>query len=133
MTEPKTELSGDEQGILNQLLALDTPSCGNAAEYAREQYIAVHRGVFPGSNSVIFGNDCFNTDVRSRLEVCKLVENLNDDGIDILGFGTDADGVTWAMEVASDDPEWLQGMLWGAWTSACDEVCGDAAAENATT
>ena len=116
-------LSSNEEMILKLVLGLKNQFCSDAAEFFREFCICRNRGVSPkGSTSVIYGNDGFADDIRSRIEVVRLVQHLSDEEIEILGFGVDGDGVTWAMEVDSEDHELLEALLWNAWQHACESI-----------
>jgi hypothetical protein len=114
-----------------------TTACRLAAKIGRDLFQA-HRGVLSRSDGrlIIFGNDGYRQDQRSRQEVELLRGKLHDGGFTEEGFGTDpADGYTWVLIVAapkahSEDRAGVafhllycaaeaEDLLWGAWLTAC--------------
>jgi hypothetical protein len=108
-----------------------------AAKIGRDLFQA-HRGVLSRSDGrlVIFGNDGYQQDQRSRQEVELLRRKLCDSGFTEEDFGTDpTDGYTWVLIVVppkahSDDRAAVaftllycaaeaEDMLWDAWLTAC--------------
>jgi hypothetical protein len=69
-----------------------------------------------GNECVIFGNDGFSTDVRAKIEVAQLVQELERLGIEVKGFGvSEEDGYTWALRVAFRDDRLLDSLVWHIW------------------
>jgi hypothetical protein len=96
-----------------------------AAEFASCFLMNQHRGVVDcGDHFVIYGNDGYKNDPRSRREAEMVVEELAD-GNPVLGVSDE--GYTWAVVVTdyrrpTFDPERLAKMVWNAWMLACDEA-----------
>jgi hypothetical protein len=96
-----------------------------AAEFAGSFLMHRHRGVIDcGDQFVIYGNDGYSIDARSRREAELVVEELAD-GNPVLGISDE--GYTWAVVVTdyqrpTFDPERLNKMVWNAWMLACDEI-----------
>ena len=92
------------------------------ANRAYEEMFSAHRGAFPSrvvGHTVIFGNDAYTSDGRTRAEVAKLRDYLGAKGIQEVGFGTgDVEGYTWAMIVRSGDSPALHTAVWWAWGHA---------------
>ena len=122
--EPRSKLTESECLMLKQLERMRNDACDHAAEFIRRHYCSVHRGVAPSSAPIIFGNDGFSDDLRSQIQVCRLYDELEEEGIRVIGFGLDPDCVTWTLEVASDDCELLLELVWSCWTAACEDVFG---------
>jgi hypothetical protein len=81
-----------------------------AANYLHEEHFESHRGAVlwePGV-VVIFGNDGYSQDERTRKEVELVREKLRAAKIKEIGFGTDTaeGGYTWALLVEVDDDKY---------------------------
>ena len=85
------------------------------ANYVRSQHAEQHRGVIPLKDpgiSVVFGNDNYADDMRTREQVRLLFQDAYETHVDILGFaGADDRGAAWSMVVRSDDLDWLKARL----------------------
>ena len=122
-TSFKRSLTSSEHKTLNLLVEeFGCESCHNTAHFLREHFSTYRRGVSPSSRSTIFGNDGFEADLRSQVEVCKVYEGLKERGIHVTGLGLDPDRVTWALEMEFDDHELLHDLVWSSWNEACEEV-----------
>jgi hypothetical protein len=87
----------------------------------RKPMIAVFRGAMPWrieGVTLIFGNDGYERDQRSKDEVAKVRRFLAENGIEELGFATSPEGYSWAMLVRSDDDDRLNDVVWAAWPDA---------------
>jgi hypothetical protein len=83
----------------------------------RENF-SVHRGAWKvvRNECVVFGNDCFSDDIRSQIQVARLVQELESLGVKIKGFGISKDGgYTWALRVAFKDDYLLDRLVWHIW------------------
>ena len=115
----RKRLTKVEKEILNRLQTeFDDKKTKSFATRAYRRNFSVHRGarkVAP-NECVIFGNDGFTSDVRSQVEVAKLVQELDRLGIKIVGFGLGEDeGYTWALRVAFHDDFVLDRLVWHIW------------------
>lgn len=96
-----------------------------AADFTGTFLMSQHRGVLDcGDHFVIFGNDGYTDDPRSRREAEIVLEYLKDDS-PVLGVSDD--GYAWAIVVTdyqrpTFDSERLRKVVWDAWMSACDEA-----------
>lgn len=96
-----------------------------AAEFAGNFLMNRHRGVIDcGDHFVVFGNDGYKNDPRSRREAELVMEALGD-GTPVLGVSDE--GYTWAVVVTeyqrpTFDPDRLEKAVWNAWMLACDEI-----------
>jgi len=85
------------------------------ANYVHTQHTEEHRGVIPLKEpgiSVVFGNDDYARDMRTREQVRLLFQDAYETHVDILGFAVDDDaGVAWSMVVRCDDLDWLKARL----------------------
>lgn len=85
------------------------------ANYVHAQHAEQHRGVIPLKDpgiSVLFGNDNYADDMRTREQVRLLFQDAYETHVDILGFAVDDDaGTAWSMVVRSDDLDWLKARL----------------------
>jgi hypothetical protein len=107
-----------------------------AANYLHQEHFEAHRGAVlwePGV-VVIFGNDGYLQDERTRKEVEVVREKLRATNIKEIGFGTDTaeDGYTWALLVEVDEYQTEAGqkfhrvmltgsffdLVWDAWSIA---------------
>jgi hypothetical protein len=80
---------------------------------------SAHRGAMPWRQtgiSVVFGNDDYADDPRSKDEVSKVKDWLTERNIKMLGFGIDPDdGYSWAMLVETSDIRMLNDLVWSSW------------------
>ncbi|MCE9546022.1 MAG: hypothetical protein K8T25_10950 [Planctomycetia bacterium] len=85
------------------------------ANYVRGQRVEQHRGVIPLEKpgvSVVFGNDDYAKDMRTREQVRLLFQDAYETRVDILGFAVDdEDGAAWSVVVRCDDLDWLKARL----------------------
>jgi hypothetical protein len=85
------------------------------ANYVHSQKSELHRGVIPlkdPSISVVFGNDNYASDMRTREQVRLLFQDAYETHVDILGFAVDDDaGTAWSIVVRCDDLDWLKARL----------------------
>lgn len=95
-----------------------------AANHFRENHHEAHRGAMPWQTlgvCVVFGNDSYRTDERTRFEVELVRQVLTREGIKELGFGlSDEDSGSWAMMVQTDDHRMLVDLVWDAWLQSRD-------------
>lgn len=100
-----------------------------AADFVRAFLMSQHRGVLDcGDQFVVFGNDGYAVDERSRREVEIVLDYFKNDS-PIVDVGHD--GYSWAVVVTdyqrkTFDADLLTKMVWNAWMTACDEAsdCG---------
>jgi hypothetical protein len=99
-----------------------------AAEFAGAVLFPQHRGVINCDDRfVLFGNDGYETDIRSQREVEIVLDELADHEPVL---GVNENGITWAV-VLTDftrmkfDEDELRRIVWDAWMSACDEQLDD--------
>lgn len=96
-----------------------------AAEFASRFLMHRHRGVINcDSYYVIFGNDGFSEDHRSRKESHDLMRRFR--GHD-LKFGLSGDRHTWAIVLTDHtktlyQEEELDHIVWDVWMEVCDEL-----------
>jgi hypothetical protein len=99
-----------------------------AATTLSDDFFEVHRGAVPCKDlegvAVVFGNDGHN-DARAQQEVKLLRDRLAKAGIDVLGFGVEAGGYTWAILCRTDDLGFLNGAVWEAYHFACGPSPGE--------
>ena len=95
-----------------------------AADAVAEQHFDVHRGAmttelhFGEPAIVLFGNDSYARDERTRRQVELVRDALVRYGIRILGFGVDTEeSYSWAILVDSEDED-LGDLVWAAWAEA---------------
>jgi hypothetical protein len=85
------------------------------ANYVRTQHAEQHRGVIPLKDpgiSVLFGNDDYADDMRTREQVRLLFQDAYETHVDILGFAVDDEkGAAWSLVVKCDDLDWLKARL----------------------
>lgn len=117
--KPRKRLTKVEKEILSRLQTEfdDKMAIGWATVAYRENFSA-HRGAWKVSRNecVVFGNDCFSDDIRSRIEVAQLAQELEHLGVKIKGFGISKDGgYTWALRVAFKDDYLLDRLVWHIW------------------
>ena len=116
---PRKRLTKIESQSIDRLQTeLDDRLTAAWATIAHRDEFEVHRGAWKVSRNecVIFGNDGFSTDVRARIEVAQLVQELERLGIEIKGFGvSEDDGYTWALRVAFKDDRLLDSLVWHIW------------------
>lgn len=111
------------------------------AAYAREFLPDVRRGAMGlrlprgvGHVNGVFGNDGYAEDTRVKTEIAALREELQEAGLDELGFGLSEDGHSWALLVGSGRSQhqtsnggipaealvaFLDDAVWTAWRMAC--------------
>ncbi len=101
-----------------------------AAEFVGHCLFHRHRGVLDcNDKAVLFGNDGYDLDPRSRKEVELVRSGLKAMGLEAHGFGTgystDGGKGSWAIVVENDDrtpmniPA-LEALVRKAWDQACD-------------
>lgn len=124
---PGKRLTKIEKEILNRLQTeLDDKMAMGWATVAYRENFSAHRGAWkvPGKRRecVVFGNDGFSSDVRSRIEVVRLVQELERLDVKIKGFGVSKDGgYSWALRVVFNDADLLDRLVWNVWFS---DICG---------
>jgi hypothetical protein len=115
----RKRLSKGEKQVLNRLQTeLDDKMAMGWATVAYTRDFSIHRGAWKVARSecVVFGNDCFSDDIRSRIEVAQLAQELERLGVKIKGFGISKDGgYTWALRVAFKDDYLLDRLVWHIW------------------
>jgi hypothetical protein len=96
-----------------------------AADFANQFLMHRHRGVINcDSYYVIFGNDGYATDQRSRKECADVWRRLRQHHDTETGFSSDR--MTWAIVLTDhsqslfDEVE-LDHLVWDTWMSVCDE------------
>ena len=93
-----------------------------AADFACELHFHWHRGVINcGNRYVLFGNDGFKSDARSRNEAEILMQRL---AVHKPTLGQSKDGYTWAIVLTDHsrqvfDEHELHEMVWEAWAEVC--------------
>ena len=116
---PRKKLTKVEKEILSRLQTeLDDKMAMGWATGAYRENFSAHRGAWEVSRNecVVFGNDGFSSDVRARIEVAQLVQELERLGVKIKGFGISKDGgYTWALRVAFKDDYLLDRLVWHIW------------------
>jgi hypothetical protein len=87
-----------------------------AANHFSENHFEAHRGAMPWETlgvSVVFGNDGFATDSKTKREVELVRAALSYLGIAELGLGvSDEDASTWALLAQTDLHERLSKLVW---------------------
>lgn len=115
----RKRLTSVEKEILNRLQTeFNDKTTKSFATKAYRRNFSAHRGArrVARNECVVFGNDGFSSDVRSQVEVARLVQELDRLGIKIVGFGLGKDdGYTWAMRVAFHDDFLLDRLVWHIW------------------
>ena len=103
----------------------DSSEADIAAEFANTFLMHRHRGVINcDSYYVIFGNDGYDTDQRSRKEASEVWGALREFDPQI---GNSSDGTTWAIVLTDHsrslfDEEGLNRLVWDTWMRVCDEL-----------
>jgi hypothetical protein len=99
-----------------------------AAVFAAKELAQQERGVLDwGDFFLLFGNDGFNQDARTRREVVLTKKELKKLGLKADAFGVSGNGSSWAILTPKKDRRrevWLaalQATLDMAWDAACDE------------
>ncbi|TWT55472.1 hypothetical protein KOR42_28580 [Thalassoglobus neptunius] len=124
MTKKRFRLTKAEKSCLERLQAEHGSDATSEmmALLVNEENFSAHRGaeeIDDGPDDsyecIVFGNDGFQEDVRSRKEVARLMMRLDQLGIPILGFGVEPEGYSWAMRVECDDEELLDLIVWDIW------------------
>ena len=103
------------------------------ANVTAEKFQHIHRGaawLHEGEVVVVFGNDGYSQDVRARLEVELLRQQIADAEMTEIGFvlntlPVDDCGYTWAMLVETNDIELLRTAVWDAWRIIMDHKDDD--------
>ncbi len=96
-----------------------------AAQFANEFLMHRHRGVINcDSYHIIFGNDGWATDQRSRKEMSDVWEKLREYKPE---SGFSGDKTTWALVLTDHsrslfDEEELNQLVWDTWMEVCDKV-----------
>lgn len=92
------------------------------ANYVHSQKLDTHRGVMPlGDHEacVVFGNDDYTGDPRTREMVRLLFEACHETGVQVLGFATndgdDDHGWSWTLVLATADADWAKARLHDAY------------------
>ena len=105
------------------------PDASREADDIAECLFERHRGAYAdeGVRVVVFGNDGFAEDHRSRSEVAQVVEVCLNLGLRLEAFGVCPEGYTWALVVGCPDGECgetladdLQRAVGGAWCDASE-------------
>jgi hypothetical protein len=75
----------------------------HAAEYASDDLMHCHRGVLTWGKGryVLFGNDGYSTDERSKKEAQAVCEAAHREGCPVSEIQTDRSGGTWAVAVVT--------------------------------
>jgi hypothetical protein len=120
----------------NRLIALDGGlplvlttliDAGRLADAIAVRLFERHRGAYADEDGtiVVFGNDGFADDKRSRREVAQVVEDCQSLGLGLEAFGVCRDGYTWALVMScpcgeSDETlvSSIQRAVWDAWCDA---------------
>ena len=135
MKNLKKSLSRKAQGTLDRLFSLPRHAVNRCADVLHDRFFQYHRGtMIVNGYKVVFGNDGFNPDgaeddIRSRLEVVKVVQTIERINafwkrpiFEITGFGLSEDSYTWALRVETGYFNWdgiLDTTVWDAWCRAC--------------
>lgn len=92
------------------------------ANYVHAQKLEIHRGVMPlGDHEacVVFGNDDYIGNARTREMVRLLFEACHETGVQVLGFATndgdDDGGWSWTLVLATNDADWAKARLHDAY------------------
>jgi len=134
VSDSKKCLSQRAQVILGLLSGLPSKAVSRCADVLHNDYFRYHRGtMILNGYKLVFGNDGFNPDgseddIRSRLEVVKVVqaiERINKfwgcEVFKITGFGLSEDRYTWALRVETGYFDWgsvLEAAVWDSWFRA---------------
>lgn len=111
-------------------------SAVTAADYIRAFHYPIHRGVFEiDLGFIVFGNDGYSDDNRTKREVQIVRERLKSLGLPEPDFGIDStDGCSWGLvffpvkEFRLSPPEFRRlieaanEIVWEAWGVACDDA-----------
>jgi hypothetical protein len=68
--------------------------------------------------AIAFGNDGYEQDERTHREVNWLRHKLPLNGAKVVGFGLCDIGHTWVLIVETSNVEWLNAVVWRAWSDA---------------
>lgn len=96
-----------------------------AADFANQFLMHRHRGVINcDSYFVIFGNDGWETDQRSRKEMADVWSKLREYELE---SGFSGDRYTWSLVLTDHtrslfDEEELNQLVWDTWMEVCDEL-----------
>ena len=120
----------------NRLIAMDEvlppvlaslPDASGEADDIAECLFERHRGAYAdeGGSVVVFGNDGFSVDHRSRSEVAQVVDSCLRLGLSLEAFGVCRGGYTWALILSCPGEECGEGLVadllravWYAWCDA---------------
>jgi hypothetical protein len=105
----------------------DDEARGAAEVASRGEIAEIDRGALPWDSPgvcVVFGNDGYSRQGRTRTEVLSLWRMLEQHRVEVLGFGISDTGDTWAMLVRHEDYRWLTNVTWTAWRLACKTPLG---------
>jgi hypothetical protein len=88
------------------------PDAGLVADEVTERLFHHHRGAYAdeGGGIVVFGNDGFAKDHRSRREVAHVVGVCLHLGLDLEAFGVCGEGCTWALVVSCPSEESVEAI-----------------------
>lgn len=109
----------------SEFIVHEDPQAIIAAEFANACLMHKHRGVIDCDTCfVIFGNDGYAVDQRSRKEAAEVWGALKQHDIQ---FGLSSDGNTWAFVVTDHsqshfDREELEDLVWTTWMCVCDQI-----------
>lgn len=99
-----------------------------AADFAQTFLMHRHRGVINcGSYFILFGNDGFSKDQRSRKESADVWGRLRQYDTE---SGLSSDGNTWTLILTDHsrtlfDEEELEQLVWDTWITVCDQLGRD--------
>ena len=98
------------------------PDAGLEADDATERLFHHHRGAYAdeGGGIVVFGNDGFVEDNRSRTEVAHVVGVCLQAGLTLEAFGVTSDGYSWALIVSCPSDELAETLTSVLYQVACD-------------
>lgn len=113
---------------IEPIAAEDSSQADIAAEFANTFLMHRHRGVINcDSYYVLFGNDGYATDQRSRKECADVWGKLREFEPQ---SGRSSDGVTWSLVLTDHsrnlfDEEDLNQLVWDTWMEVCDELSAE--------
>lgn len=96
------------------------------ANYVHSRRLETHRGVMPLGDleaCVVFGNDDYSGDTRTREMVRLLFDACHEAGVPVLGFATndgtldaaDDGGCSWSLVLSTDNADWVKARLHDAY------------------
>ena len=96
-------------------------TAGRMAQHANDNLMHTHRGVEPSGADmyVLFGNDSYATDNRSKAEAEAVRQAACDEGLYISDIQTSEDGYTWAIAAICDEEtaDYLADVMHDTWFS----------------